>query len=151
MGFFLQHAVHGVVPRRLPNDFLCVFRSTHDGQLYLLLIQPEVNLSHAAQLANLRKIKSMAALTRPSGSFSMRSLAPLTYPMATRRTKSPRCAICISADCARSRNVATSISLIVPLTPNNKRSFVSWDHRSLGHRSEGRRRCRKIPAACATP
>jgi len=51
----LQHAVHGVVPRRLPNDFLCVFRSTHDGQLYLLLIQPEVNLSHAAQLRKLAK------------------------------------------------------------------------------------------------
>src|SRR5215831_13788884 len=40
---------------RLPNDFLCIFRSTHDGQLYLLLIEPEVNLSRAAQLCELAK------------------------------------------------------------------------------------------------
>ena len=55
----------------------------------------------------------------------MRSSAPLTYPMATRRTKTPRWAFCSSAACARSRKLATSISLIVPFMPNNNRSFVS--------------------------
>ena len=55
----------------------------------------------------------------------MRSSGPLTYPIGTRRTRSPLRAFCSSAAYARSRKLATSISLIVPFMPNSKRSFVS--------------------------
>ena len=44
-----------MVPRGLPEDFAGIFWSTNDGQLDLLLIQPEVHLPHAAQLRKLAK------------------------------------------------------------------------------------------------
>ena len=67
----------------------------------------------------------MAARILALGSFSMRSSVPLMYPIGTRRTKAPRCAFCRIAACARSRKLATSISLMVPFMPNNNRSLVS--------------------------
>src|SRR5258708_16485089 len=44
-----------MVPRGLRKDLARIFWSTTDGQLDLLLIQPEVNLPHAAHLCKLAK------------------------------------------------------------------------------------------------
>ena len=51
----LQHAVHRVIPNGLPDDLAHVFWPANDWQLNLLLIKPEIDLPHAAQLRKFAK------------------------------------------------------------------------------------------------
>src|ERR1700692_3849679 len=51
----LYHAVHRVVPNRLPDNLTRVFWPASNRQLHLLLVQPEIDLPYAAQLRKLAK------------------------------------------------------------------------------------------------
>jgi len=51
----LQHAEHRVVPSGQPNDLARFFWPARNRQLNLLLIQPEIDLPHAAQLRKFAK------------------------------------------------------------------------------------------------
>src|ERR1035438_8535627 len=51
----LQHAEHRMVSSGLPDDHAPLFWSASDRQLNMLLIKPEIDLSHAAQLRKFAK------------------------------------------------------------------------------------------------
>src|SRR5664279_3278915 len=53
--WILQHAEHRVVSSGLPDDLAHRFWPANDRQLDLLLIKPEIDLSHAAQLRKFAK------------------------------------------------------------------------------------------------
>ena len=94
-------------------------------RLYRWLCQQQIQLPTAVTGAGISRTISWSTPryhSLPGSWDGQRSMSSRSDPY--RLNNSPRLAFCSSADCARCRNVATSISLIVPFIPNTSLSLI---------------------------
>ena len=115
----------GIISCSARTKSICSLRSHHAIPVYCegeRQARDEMSVSEACDVLGvtsttvlrLIRLKQVDRSPHPSiGIFLDAIIRPFDVPMATRRTKAPRCAFWNSAACARSRNVATSISLMV--------------------------------------